>query len=533
MKNQQFSKELLLLFFIGGITLGSISTILDSALNHTALANSQENIYVLGMVESPPKRDGNLLTFNLRVSYYLVNNNQWQKVNELVYIKQTFKDHNEFLISKKVHYKDYLRLLLTLKKPGVARNPGAFDFQKHLKEQHIHWVGEYENLEIVQQTNKKHPLVLLNRVKEHLELALKRAFPEKYADLLQGILLKEQLLIDKDTKEAYRQVGGGHLLAVVSTQLTFLSQILYTLGGRLRITRESNILILLLLLPCYALLLGAGTGIIRNMLVIMLTYLLVYFKLVRRDMLSILALACTGQLLWNPQLLYSAGFHFSYLTATLNCLIHENTPPPTCYRSLLKHKLLTTLTIQAALFPLLVYHFNYFSWWSPIVNLTLTPVISLFFPLTIIATISSQLGSQHFVHLLSFVLDLCQAFIRCLGWSPIATRSFITPPWWWILGYYTLLYVAWHNWKKGRQQPFGILSLLGVVGWIFWLAHPLGIKPTILSITFLDVGQGDAMIIETEHGETFLIDCGGRPEFKQEAWQKKHQSFEVGHDLLL
>ncbi|GCF72556.1 hypothetical protein BC2926_00970 [Bacillus cereus] len=54
------------------------------------------------------------------------------------------------------------------------------------------------------------------------------------------------------------------------------------------------------------------------------------------------------------------------------------------------------------------------------------------------------------------------------------------------------------------------------------------------SITFLDVGQGDAILIRLPYDKgVYLIDTGGALHIKKEAWQEKKHEFSVGHDILI
>ncbi len=53
-------------------------------------------------------------------------------------------------------------------------------------------------------------------------------------------------------------------------------------------------------------------------------------------------------------------------------------------------------------------------------------------------------------------------------------------------------------------------------------------------LAFLDVGQGDATVIETANGQTVLVDGGGHVRYdNHEAWRRRKHPFRVGEDVIV
>lgn len=53
-------------------------------------------------------------------------------------------------------------------------------------------------------------------------------------------------------------------------------------------------------------------------------------------------------------------------------------------------------------------------------------------------------------------------------------------------------------------------------------------------VTFIDVGQGDAILIRLPYDkEVYLIDTGGTIPIKKEHWQQKKHEFSIGDDVLI
>jgi len=77
--------------------------------------------------------------------------------------------------------------------------------------------------------------------------------------------------------------------------------------------------------------------------------------------------------------------------------------------------------------------------------------------------------------------------------------------------------------RLSRERSLLLVLLLAVIT-VWWLA--LGELNEDLIITVLDVGQGDAILIQAPGGRTVLIDAGGRHDQESSAW-------DVGHDIVV
>jgi competence protein ComEC len=202
--------------------------------------------------------------------------------------------------------------------------------------------------------------------------------------------------------------------------------------------------------------------------------------------------------------------------------------------TVLKQSFWITFLCQIGVAPILLYHFYEISLSSFVVNLLFVPLFSV-----IILPINLMLFA------FSFILPSL-ADILFILYEPL--RTALTT---FILKLASLPHQLWNPGKLSNWQM--ILAFTGVVGTFFVLelqysfkrlALTLGLPMIIIQgslyfdsaieVTFLNVGQGDATLIELPHRQgTILIDSGGLLRFDQAAWKQSSSPFEIGREIIV
>lgn len=416
---------------------------------------------------------------------------------------------------------DILSIKGKASKPQGQRNPGGFDYALFLNSKGIDGLFYGEELEIVGKDNGL--IYQIQNFRRTLEEQSKKYLSENTADLLNGILFGGKS-IQPETKLNFQNAGIAHVLSVSGLHVGYIFLCTTFLLKAFHIKKKHWILFLIPALIFYSALTGFSPSVIRAS--IMLGSLTLGKGLhLEKDSLNNLALAGIIILLIWPTQLFQAGFQLSFSGVLGIVLFYE--PLLFQYKKYFcKNKekkdptspmisgLILTMCTTLGTVPVMLYHFKSFTLMSFLSNLIMIPIIGFFLIFGIIflvlSTFSGPLGIAlgTLLNILGVAItsgiwginELGSIFkfhrINRGGFNLIELGLFIFMAFG-ISGYFYL-----RNPKIKKT-----LVLLGGVLVSLWLILPL--FPKDLRVTFLDVGQGDSILIETPKGVNYLIDGGG------------------------
>ncbi|TCS94791.1 DNA internalization-related competence protein ComEC/Rec2 [Hazenella coriacea] len=538
-----YRRGLMVTLFLIGIFLGAARFAYVDQHNHSMISSFCTETcvgIVTGKVISQPIVDGDRVTFDMDVSYISNESTVHPLSNERIRVAAKLKDVDEWRQAQTLQRYDYLRGTMVIERPSPPRNPGAFHYQEYLYRQQIHWIGKMDGWKpIVQSSSSFHLRVELDHLQAHLSQQLDTIFSQEHAGLMKGMLLGQREQVDEDTQENYQQLGIIHILSISGLHVGVIVSCLYVALKWIGLTREKAALVTLCVLPLYAMLVGAGVPVIRASLMGGLALLAIYLNK-WKDMASFLAIALIVQLLWNPYQWLEVGFQLSYLvTFALIIGVEELADRLPLDWSWLRSTIAVMIIAQVVSFPILIWHFQQFSFISWLANLLFVPVLSLLvLPIGMgslfLSFINSSLA-KGIALFPSLVLDgVDQGVDLLMAWS-WAHTSWVPPSLLWLLAYIIILLYLWGAWVKSyfvhskhRWISMGFLVAL------FVYAHQIHLwEREETRITFLDVGQGDAIIIETKDGKVIMIDGGGSVSYAKEKWQQRTSSYDVGKRVLV
>ena len=349
---------------------------------------------------------------------------------------------------------------------------------------------------------------------EKVEHASHVLFDSPYKELFISVLTGRTVLED-ETESAFASMGIAHLLAVSGLHVGILFGMVLFAFGRF-FSKNTSRMIALILLFFYAWIIGFPPSVFRATV---MCFVFVLSKVGRKphDSLTALSLSIVLILAVQPASLFDAGLHLS--VAGVWSVIWFAPQALMRFHGNRDSKILFALWIQLGILPATLYHFSEIPWFSFFINLISIPLFSVLMtlgtPLIVLQGFGIdsflQIGSAGIEKLAAFFLFLIDAFQFAIPWK--ITTAFTLPMVLWSYALFILLIVQ--PFKK--MEPSFLQGLFKAMFATWVVAIVFAPRPDTL--TAIDIGQGDAFLLETKEG-AYLFDTGG------EIDEKSPDSFE-------
>ena len=397
--------------------------------------------------------------------------------------------------------------------PRGRRNPGCFDYRKHLKSNGIYSCMTVNSLQITGEASGIRRII--RRMRLHTGEFLRDSLSDESFGIVMGIIFGDTSYMDDDLLESFRKGGIAHILAVSGLHMG----IVYSLISRFRRKKRSlpADCITVSVLMIYCALAGFTASVMRAFIMIAVHIACTHLDL-RYDFFCSCCFSMDIILLINPWQLFNTGFQMSFTAcftiAVLLPVISERTDS---IFSLL-------IAVQTGMMPYTVYLFNYVSLLSVFSNIPVMYISGILVPAAVLAIPGSYIPVicdilayviEKMAEILCFMNDLLYA-------GGLFTFNVASPPLAVLISYYAFLAVFFSEWGRVMRKRRNFKKIACVMTVSISLAAAAGLYYdegfSDDCFVFPDVGQGDCLHIRSI--KNVLIDGGGS------------HGFDVGNGIL-
>ena len=481
-------------------------------LRHPLVMAADQSVTLTGVVAFPALRRGDRTRLILRAERLRTAQGSEQRVGGrvLVYARG----------GGEVRYGDRVRIRGLLRRPGLPGNPGEFSQRDHLTAQGIHavlYARRGTSMRVIGRGEANPILAAAYGLRDRMAAFFSAALPGDRGALLASLLLGDDGAIPRSLRDAFSRAGLLHVLVVSGAQVGLVATGVLWVGRALRAPPSVQFATAGVAVVFFALMTGWVPSVARAALMSLVGLAAVASGRLR-DPFAALAAAALVLLASSPLLLADVGFQLSFaatwaLFYVAPVIQARLTGLPPAIRSLVA----MTVGAQTTVMPLLAFHFMQISVTGYLANLAVVPLVGLLVPAGFIVAAAGMLlpplGSAGAV-LLAPVLDAVAGLSRFFAAMPMAVVA-VPPLSLPGLGVSAAVLVVTVEWLRGVVRPRAphlIGAGLCVVVLLLWGQVADALSPGRLTLTMLDVGQGDALLLRGPSGQTMLIDGGGEIE---------------------
>lgn len=419
------------------------------------------------------------------------------------------------------------------------RNPGGFDEKKYYRRKK-YWAKIFSKQITVLESGGRYRGEMLYRLRKHWTEFLKRELGEENGGILAAILLGNKGSADTEVKEWYQKAGVGHLLAVSGFHVGFFGAVLYTLFRKIRIPVSVSSGMTGVLLFLYVLLCQASASAVRAYIMYMI---LLGAGVCGRAYHGIHALIISGAVLLfiQPMYITDAGFLLSFGAMAGILIVYPVILEYFPGAGKVVQNLLVSLSVQSVILPILLYFFYEIPVYAFVMGLLVTGIFGILMSsaglgcvLEIAAVSLSgnmpgitaggqgigapgsvlEMGAHVILYPAGWILRLYQIICRLELRFPFARWTPGRPGIWKMILYYMLLVSAVLFLKKRKERKIKRKCFIGCIsGGILMLLLFCRLPDFgMVTLTMLDVGQGDCFFIQGPEGGTYLVDGGSSDE---------------------
>lgn len=433
---------------------------------------------------------------------------------------------------------DYICMSGTVSVPDSAANPGTFDQYIYLRNKGYYLCISNGTIE----SGNHRPYSIegfLYGIKNRCTKIIDNSFDSESAGIVKAMLVADKSTLDKNIKKLYSENGIAHIMAISGVHVAIIGMTLYGFLRKLRIGRLISGTFSIAIIILYGIMTGMSSSTERAVIMLILSIAAEYFGR-KTDAPTSMGFAMIIMVLGNPYVILDAGFQLSFAAITGVTVVAPQ------LRKLLrmfkrfikaadekkkqKHKkimslrkviikLIDALVVGIASFitttPVIIYYYYQFPPYSILINLIVIPLVSFIVGGSILVVLTglffagAAVVMTYPVRLILFGYKYLCIFASGLpGASVLVGHIGIGM----VFVYYlsvVLIFAILRMIRIGKTERGGpILYLMLATVLFLTVVYEVYSYDKSLKIVYMDVGQGDGVLLRTSGHGGILIDGG-------------------------
>lgn len=433
---------------------------------------------------------------------------------------------------------DYICMSGTVSVPDSATNPGTFDQYIYLRNK-----GYYLCISngIIESGNHRPYSIegFLYGIKNRCTKIIDNSFDSESAGIVKAMLVADKSTLDKNIKKLYSENGIAHIMAISGVHVAIIGMTLYGFLRKLRIGRLISGTFSIAIIILYGIMTGMSSSTERAVIMLILSIAAEYFGR-KTDAPTSMGFAMIIMVLGNPYVILDAGFQLSFAATTgvtvvapqlrkllrmFKCFIKEADE-----KKKQKHKkimslrkmiikLIDAFVVGIASFitttPVIIYYYYQFPPYSILINLIVIPLVSIIVGGSILVVLTglfftgTAVVMTYPVRLILFGYKYLCIFASGLPGASVLVGHISIGM---LFVYYlsvVLIFAILRMIRIGKTERGGpILYLMLATVLFLTVVYEVYSYDKSLKIVYMDVGQGDGVLLRTSGHGGILIDGG-------------------------
>lgn len=433
---------------------------------------------------------------------------------------------------------DYICMSGTVSVPDSATNPGTFDQYIYLRNKGYYLCISNGTIE----SGNHRPYSIegfLYGIKNRCTKIIDNSFDSESAGIVKAMLVADKSTLDKNIKKLYSENGIAHIMAISGVHVAIIGMTLYGFLRKLRIGRLISGTFSIAIIILYGIMTGMSSSTERAVIMLILSIAAEYFGR-KTDAPTSMGFAMIIMVLGNPYVILDAGFQLSFAAITgVTVVAPQLRKLLRMFKRFIKEadekkkqkhkkimslrkmiiKLIDALVVGIASFitttPVIIYYYYQFPPYSILINLIVIPLVSLIVGGSILVVLTglfftgAAVVMTYPVRLILFGYKYLCIFASGLPGASVLVGHISIGM---IFVYYlsvVLIFAILRMIQIGKTERGGpILYLMLATVLFLTVVYEVYSYDKSLKIVYMDVGQGDGVLLRTSGHGGILIDGG-------------------------